>query len=98
MGREGRIRLSSIEETPPFFSMLNNFLASKAEMESTSTRMKIRGTEELDLAMRTGGEEISSQRNKEDFEILGGLWDMGLLQFGCVWHFLGFIYIERDVR
>ena len=49
LGREARSKLSYIEETSPFFKH-NTFLASKAGVEQTSTRMKIREIE-LDLAM-----------------------------------------------
>ena len=49
LGREARSKLSYIEETSPFFKH-NTFLASKAGVEQTNTRMKIREIE-LDLAM-----------------------------------------------
>ena len=49
LGREVRSKLYSTVETSPFFK-LNSFLASKAGVEQTSRRIKIREIE-LDLAM-----------------------------------------------
>ena len=59
LGSVARSKLSSVEETSPFFK-LNTFLASKAGVEQTSTRMKKREIE-LDLAMYNG-ETVSSKK------------------------------------